>query len=1407
VSGERLFASFAPERWDNLPAEISSFVGREEAIGQVVGLFSDHRLVTLSGAPGVGKTRLALRAAAALRDQLRDGVWVVELAALTEPTLVPSALAAALGLREENQQSTPNMIRDRLQQEQALVLLDNCEHLVEACATVIDDLLRSCPGLQVLTTSREPLGLHGEVCWPVLPLTLPESSRMTRGDSSPRSEAHRRVNVAEVLASEAGRLFVERARAVRPTFALTYESAVAVAQICHQLDGIPLALELAAARVGALSPSEISARLDDRFRFLARTGRAPLPRQRTLRASVDWSYELLSEPERVLLRRLAIFRGGWSLQAAEAVCDGVESSEWRLASRTLPDTPLTTHCSSLDVLTSLVEKSLVLVEEQDGRTRYGFLETIRQYSRERLREAGEEEALIGRHRDWFVGFTERAAAYLRTPEQAAWRARLEQDHDNLRAALRRSIQRKEAESGLRLCVALFCFWTDQGYAAEGRVWLEQLLELDAGSQPTAIRAVGLCQAGNLAFEGADLGPARVLAEESLAMARAVGDRQVLHEALTQLGHIARARSDVASARRHYEESLPISRELAQPIDVAVTLNGLGHVATGLGDYDAARSLLEESVALSRSQGHPSEVIKALNGLGRLAYVQGDLEEATGRFAEALPLAQRIKHSRSTANSLEGFATVATARGQPERSLRLAGAAAAVRNATGSPRWPIRAASLERGLAPARQMLGEARSAEVFHVRPSGNLTIRDVSNRLGGTGAAAAVAGGGVWAEGPLTIERASIRQNHQELGAGVSIENSAVIRDSTINGNEATFGAGIFIETTSAHTVLIENSTISTNVAAVYGGVIYFDVNDPNAFVTLNNVTVAYNSAIQSGGGVVKGPAANLFLRNTIVASNTAPSNPNCLGAISSQGHNLVFGVADTCNFGDNVTTDPKLLTLDEYGGPTPTHALGSGSAALDKGSPAVAGSGGNACAAVDQRGLPRTLDGDGDGIVRCDIGAVEGGHWYAVDTTNDGLAGLQVCDASPSNGNCSLRGAISKANTAAAATPGTAAVITLPALGLPYRLTLPGAHDDLNATGDLDIRADVTIAGGGANTTIVEAGPSIAAAIDRVFHVFSNASSTRLKLQDLTVQHGRPGDGGGGIFADRPLSLLRVWVRANAAQFGGGIGFGTNSGFGTIAESTISDNGTVLSGAGIHLFDGGNVTITNTTITRNVAPQFGGGLALENLGTTVVLANVTLAGNQAMTGGGLWTAGTVSIRNTIIAGNTFGSGGTNPNCGGSGTPISQGCNLIFGGGPAASRRGRTSRTGLSIHGSSRWRSMAGRPRRWRSGQARRRSMPATRRRPAVVGQPVGRPISGARRGRSMATRWVVHDATSVPTRQQPARLDQRLLPGWRLGSRGGSRSPSRPEPATSPSCGCTRFRRATSSSTLARGIRVSTS
>jgi predicted ATPase/DNA-binding SARP family transcriptional activator len=695
----------------NLPAFLTSFIGREREIAEIKRLLLQVRLLTLTGAGGCGKTRLALQVAGELEREYPDGVWVVELAALSDPSLVPQAVASGLGLGEAPGQPLTATIAESLRCKQLLLVLDNCEHLVEACATLADALLGACPNLRVLATSRQPLGLVGEAVWPVPPLSLPAVGRL------PPTE--------HLVESEAIRLFLERARLTRPDFALTSQNATAVAQVCQRLDGMPLAIELAAARVKLLSAEQIAARLDDRFRLLS-GGSRTAPRHQTLRAAMDWSYALLSQAERTLFNRLAVFAGGWTIEAAETVNDG----------------------DVLDLLSSLVDKSLVLAEpDRTGVGRYRLLETLRQYGRERLANSGEAEQIQRRHTAFVVTLAEQAETELLGPEQAAWLVRLEREQENVRAALASARVRGDAEAALRLAGALWFFWLQRGYWSEGRDRLEEALALARDAGCSKERAKALCGAGTLAWLQDDYGAARSRLEESVALWRQLGNRRGLALALYYLGHAALMSGDYPAARSCYEQSLPIFQEEGDTWGLSQPLEGLGRVALQEGDYTAARARLEESLAIRREIGDNWQIALALNALGDVARCQGDDELATALyeeslalfreldsrggmasslhnlgyvahgqgderraralFGESLALFRELGDRRGIAEALAGLAGVATATGQPERAARLFGAAEALLAAIGVQLWPSNRADYDRDLAAARGRLDEA----------------------------------------------------------------------------------------------------------------------------------------------------------------------------------------------------------------------------------------------------------------------------------------------------------------------------------------------------------------------------------------------------------------------------------------------------------------------------------------------------------------------------------------------------------------------------------------------------------------------------------------------------------------------------------------------------------------------------
>jgi len=641
---------------NNLPVQLTSFIGREREKAEVRRLLSTSRLLTLTGSGGAGKTRLALQVAAEVLEGFHDGVWLVELAALSDPSLVPKAVASALGVPEQPGRVLTETLADALRGKSMLVILDNCEHLVTACAHLATALLRACPNLRILATSREALGVTGETTWRVPSLSVPDPERLPPLD---RFQEY-----------EAVRLFIDRAVASEPQFAVTRSNAPAVAQVCHRLDGIPLAIELAAARVKVLAVEQIAARLDDRFRLLTGGSRTALPRQQTLRAAMDWSYDLLAPKERAVLRRLSVFARGWTLKAAEAVCSGKRITDHEI----------------LDLVTQLVDKSLVNTETLSGEVRYRLPETIRQYAQDRLVASGEAAEVRTRHRAWYLDLAERAEARMHGPEETMWLDRLEIEHDNLRAALGwSSTEADDAETRLRLAAALFQFWTVHTHWAEGRKWLETAL---AGSRDKKLiaRVRALQEEGMLVWRQGDYGAAMALFEESLALARELGDQKGVAMALLGRGLVIRDQGSFDAATALFEESLELSRKLEDKLEdkwlMAVPLANMGVVARHKGDYAKAVVLCEESLAMFRTLGTKRWVAWSLRLTGHAVRLQGDLERAAGLYRESVTLFGETGDKWVATECIEGLALIASAQGKHKRAARLFGVAEAARETFG-----------------------------------------------------------------------------------------------------------------------------------------------------------------------------------------------------------------------------------------------------------------------------------------------------------------------------------------------------------------------------------------------------------------------------------------------------------------------------------------------------------------------------------------------------------------------------------------------------------------------------------------------------------------------------------------------------------------------------------------------------
>ncbi len=668
---------------NNLPRQLTSFVGREKEIAEIKRLLSTAALVTLTGSGGAGKTRLALQVAAEVMEHYPDGVWLAELAPISDPALVPKTVATSVGVPEQPLREMTDTLIDALRPKATLLVLDNCEHLMGACADLAAALLRACPQVRVLATSRERLGVTGETVWRIPSLSLPD--------------ARHPLPVEQLVLYEAVRLFVDRAAATTPQFALTSDNAPALAQVCQRLDGIPLAIELAAARAKVLSVRQIAERLGDRFRLLIGGSRTTLPRHQTLRAAMDWSYDLLSEQERILLRRLSIFAGGWTLEAAETVCVG-----------DTVETPMV-----LDLLTQLVDKSLVMVETQSGVAWYRFLDTVRQYGRDRLTEAGETAGVRIRHRAWYLDLAERAEPELRGPGQSEWLEQLEREHDNLRAALESSVAEHDAAPvGLRLAGALYWFWFVHGHWSEGRRWLESVLAR-GGDVPAPALLKTLQGIAFLAYRQGDYKRAMAAQEQGLAASRDLGDRRSSALLLITAGLVALHQGDYGRANAQIEESLVLSRQLEDTWLISLGLGNLGAVARHQHDYPQAEALYEQSLAFSREVGDKRRIAYALRNLGIVALHRSDYERAQAFFMESLSLVKEFWDPYITEGCVNGLAALSAARGDHARAARLLGASAALCETFGLRRAPPDQADHERQVASTRSALGEIAFAAAW----------------------------------------------------------------------------------------------------------------------------------------------------------------------------------------------------------------------------------------------------------------------------------------------------------------------------------------------------------------------------------------------------------------------------------------------------------------------------------------------------------------------------------------------------------------------------------------------------------------------------------------------------------------------------------------------------------------------
>jgi non-specific serine/threonine protein kinase len=710
-----------------LPRQVTSFVGREREISRLRGSIESSQLTTLTGTGGVGKTRLALEVVGEIDRTSIGEVALVELASLADPSLVSHSVAAALGVGHHTQQDWSEYLANVLRERRILIVLDNCEHVVMGCAELADKLLRRCPELRILATSREPLRVAGETVWRVPSLSVPDE----RDRQSPEQIAN----------SESVRLFADRACAMLPTFTVTDTNATAVARLCRRLDGIPLALELAAARLPVLSVEQIANRLDDALGLLNSGSRVGPARQQTLRGTLEWSYGLLPECEQLLLRRLSVFASGWTLESAEGVCagDGIKRHDL------------------LDLLAQLVDKSLVVSEfAGEGAVRYRLLETVRQFTMGRLSTSGELPELREEHLRWFLQTAERAEA--QPGQYYTWFPWFYREIDNLRSALDWAVESRNAIAGLRLCDGLRRFWVfGMGiYASEGLARLKTVMMLPDATHDTATYALGLIEESALIrICGGDLEVARSLGERGLALTRTLGQPKALHLALIVVGAAALVQGDEPAAVGMLQESLELAIRMGESWrwERAKSLSMLGFASITAKRFARARPLLEESIVALRAEGDQLTLAETLGYLVETALHAGQISDARTYAMESLKLAAALGSVPNIARALDALVRVAAAERSFEHALRLYGALSSVYRRAGTIMWRISGKGTHLAVAEAQLHLGEVRAAQV-RAQGAAMSMSEAVTLGLSGLGTSEAVSKGDANHRGPQLTDR-----------------------------------------------------------------------------------------------------------------------------------------------------------------------------------------------------------------------------------------------------------------------------------------------------------------------------------------------------------------------------------------------------------------------------------------------------------------------------------------------------------------------------------------------------------------------------------------------------------------------------------------------------------------------------
>ena len=634
-------------RPNNLPVQLSGFIGRADEIKHAKELLKKNRLLTLTGTGGLGKTRFSLQVAADLIDDFANGVWFAELAAVSDPVFLPITIINDLGLKEEQKKTPEETLADYLKDKEILIVLDNCEHIIESCAKLTENLLLKCPKLKVIATSREALNCIGEQTYRIPPLTLPDPNH----ENTPE----------QLIQYESVRLFIERALAVNPKFRVTNENAPALAEVCLRLDGIPLAVELAATRTKILSVEKIYERLDDRFNLLTGGKRTALPRQQTLRALIDWSYDLLSENEKILWSRLSVFSGGWTLEAAEKVCSDETISKNDI----------------LELLSQLSEKSVIIYDEI--KDRYRILESLKQYGIEKLSDGKE---IFLQHLNYFLELSEKAKPELIGENTKFWMHKIEADHNNFISAIEWSVRNENSEKGIITAAALGRFWNITGQYSTGIRIIEIILE-SAGALCKSSKVNVLNWIGSFKSSQGDYEQAKKYYEEILIIRKETGDKSGIAGSIHNLGNVALSQGDYEKAKKYYEESLAIYKEIGDKIGIATPILSLGNVALNQGDYEQAKKYYEESLVIKKEIGNKDGIARSINNLGNLAYYQGDYEQADKYYKESLHICKEIGSKNGIAASISNLGSVASNLGDYELAKKYYEESLAIRKEIGN----------------------------------------------------------------------------------------------------------------------------------------------------------------------------------------------------------------------------------------------------------------------------------------------------------------------------------------------------------------------------------------------------------------------------------------------------------------------------------------------------------------------------------------------------------------------------------------------------------------------------------------------------------------------------------------------------------------------------------------------------